>query len=283
MNYNNVIIEREDHSVTKADKFNDSIALRFQELSKYDKFSFMQEYRNINLFSTPYMTKRASQPYKHYATDKKIQLSVYGKFDKDTLLKTINERRSCRHYQKYNLSLNEVYKILHFSYGITGGAPFTSGEGWWNYRAVPSGGALYPLEVYIYLHQSVLPCGLYHYLPENDSLEVLFEREAMKEISGMVAAGNVNMESLSAVVFISSVFQRSMIKYGERGYRFILQEVGFVEQNMSLICQDLGLSSCMLGGYIDDRINNFLGLIPPMETIQGVLILGKAADTKASA
>lgn len=31
MNYNNVIIEREDHSVTKADKFNDSIALRFQE------------------------------------------------------------------------------------------------------------------------------------------------------------------------------------------------------------------------------------------------------------
>ena len=72
------------------------------------------------------------------------------------------------------------------------------------------------------------------------------------------------------------MFQRQMIKYGERGYRFILQEVGAVIQNLSLVSEEMDLSSCVIGGYLDDEINKCLGIDTPMETIQGVVVIGKS-------
>lgn len=69
-----------------------------------------------------------------------------------------------------------------------------------------------------------------------------------------VAAESANLTvaccCCSCLMFITSVFQRNMLKYGERGYRFLLQEVGVVQQNISLICEHLDLSSCIffLGG-----------------------------------
>ena len=98
----------------------------------------------------------------------------------------------------------------------------------------------------------------------------------IKQISDIIACGNINIESCSCVIFITSVFQRNMIKYSERGYRFILQEVGEVSQNISLICESMNLSSCILGGYLDDSINALLDITSPMETIQSVIIIGKS-------
>jgi SagB-type dehydrogenase family enzyme len=66
-----------------------------------------------------------------------------------------------------------------------------------------------------------------------------------------------------------------MIKYGERGYRFIMLEIGFVSENISLICDGLGLGSCMAGGYLDNEINDMLEIDGTFETVQNVIIVGK--------
>ncbi|MDR1200160.1 MAG: nitroreductase family protein [Tannerellaceae bacterium] len=89
-----------------------------------------------------------------------------------------------------------------------------------------------------------------------------------------LAADNIQLEDSSCIVFITSVFLRTMLKYGERGYRFILQEIGFVGQNISLVSEALGLSSCMLGGFLDDEINSFLEIDGPSETIQNIIVIG---------
>ena len=36
----------------------------------------------------------------------------------------------------------------------------------------------------------------------------------------------------SLVIFITGLFERSIVKYGERGYRFVLLEAGHVAQNL---------------------------------------------------
>lgn len=83
------------------------------------------------------------------------------------------------------------------------------------------------------------------------------------------------MKSACGIVFVTAIYQRTMLKYGDRGDRFILQEVGAMNQNMSLLCENLGLGSCIIGGYDDDKVNDFLGIDGATESIQSVMIIGK--------
>lgn len=62
--------------------------------------------------------------------------------------------------------------------------------------------------------------------------------------------------------------ERKLIKYGDRGYRFLMQESGFVAQTISLLAESINLSSCMLGGYNDDKVNEFIGIDGVFETIK---------------
>lgn len=68
------------------------------------------------------------------------------------------------------------------------------------------------------------------------------------------------------------------IKYGERAYRFILLEVGFLGQTISLLAEALNLGSCMLGGYHDSNIEDFLGIDGQLESIQNSIVIGKRKD-----
>lgn len=270
------IIQEIDISITNLKFFENSLALKYQEISKYDKFSFLQERERIVFFSNPLMVERAVKPYKTYPSKQQIPLGTHDmSLDENDLLRLIKSRRSRRNFLDYNISINELHKILYYGYGITGKAKIRGDDDFWYYRAVPSGGALYPLELYIYINKSMLEQGLYHYRPDKDSLEYISEKVDINDIQKNIAAENVNMKACSCMIFITSVFQRNMLKYGERGYRFILQEVGAVLQNISLICENMNLASCILGGYVDDAINNFLGINPPLETIQGIIIIGK--------
>ena len=69
--------------------------------------------------------------------------------------------------------------------------------------------------------------------------------------------------------------ERMMIKYGERGYRFLLQESGFVGQTISLIAESMEIGSCWVGGYLDDKLCEFLHIDGAYESINNVIILGK--------
>ena len=60
----------------------------------------------------------------------------------------IQTRRTVRDFSSAPLGLNELSKILHQTYGITGEIPIIGG-GMQPLRSAPSGGALYPAEIYL--------------------------------------------------------------------------------------------------------------------------------------
>ena len=68
------------------------------------------------------------------------------------------------------------------------------------------------------------------------------------------------LDGASAVFLITAVFGRSKIKYGERAYRFALLEAGHAMQNLLLAATGLGLGSCPVGGFIDDRLHDLIGI-----------------------
>lgn len=64
----------------------------------------------------------------------------------------------------------------------------------------------------------------------------------------------------SLLVFITAMFERSIFKYGDRGYRFVLLEAGHAAQNLNLVSNALGLGSLNIGGFFDREMDDFLGL-----------------------
>ena len=77
------------------------------------------------------------------------------------------------------------------------------------------------------------------------------------------------------MVITTGLYERLAIKYGERAYRFMIHESGFVAQNMSLVLEAIGLGSCMVGGYLDDKVNEMLNIDGVFETTHNILIFGK--------
>ena len=85
----------------------------------------------------------------------------------------------------------------------------------------------------------------------------------------------VNISGASAVIFSTGIFERLAIKYGDRAYRFLMQESGIVGQTITLLADSIGLGSCWIGAYIDDKINELLGVDGVYETVNNVIVVGK--------
>ena len=162
-------------------------------------------------------------------------------------------RRSTRGYADTPLRLSQLSALLRASYGVTGAL------GAQPLRAAPSGGALYPLEVYVAAQRvEALEPALYHFDPLRAALERI-RPFGSNELAGLTPYDELLVPS-SAVAMISAVFWRSRFKYGPRAYRFALLEAGHVAQNFLLAATGLGLAACPVGGFYDRRVDAFLGI-----------------------
>jgi SagB-type dehydrogenase family enzyme len=142
-------------------------------------------------------------------------------------------------------------------------------------RAVPSGGALYPLELYeIVFDVAGIDAGLYHYDPYRHRLA----RLAAPERTDLAAALSdpSAIEHAAVAVVLTAVFWRSRFKYGQRGYRFCLLEAGHVAQNLVLAAASLDLPALPLGGFYDRRLDALLGVDGVNESSLYVIAIGGA-------
>lgn len=173
-----------------------------------------------------------------------------------SLGEAIEARTSARTLTRVAIPLPDLAAILHCAYGIT---RLNLGTGFPRpFRTVPSGGALYPLE--LFFHSTLvagLAPGLFHYDPTLNALHQVREGDATTELAAAVVQSELVADS-SLVLFITALFGRSTFKYGDRGYRFTLLEAGHVAQNVNLACTALGLGSVNLGGFFDRRLDEFL-------------------------
>ncbi|RAK68047.1 SagB family peptide dehydrogenase [Hymenobacter edaphi] len=256
----------------------DSLALLYHQNTKLTRFDQIKLSHSVRGFFNPYITQRAVQPYKVYPGTRTVPLADYREVPAPAVdfVELVRQRQSTRNYQPgYQLSLYELFVLLNYSYGISRQDPIPEG-GHMSYRYVPSPGGLYPLELYVVLFDSHVTPGLYHFRPDTLELECLREGDFRSEMRKHIQAEPyININAASGLVLTTGIFERVMIKYGERGYRFMLHESGFVSQMMTLLGEALGLGSCMVGGYDDQKLNRFLGVNGVFETVQNVMILGK--------
>jgi SagB-type dehydrogenase family enzyme len=179
-------------------------------------------------------------------------------------------RRSARSFAAAPLPLRELAAVLRAGYGVTG--DWASEGAVQPLRAAPSGGALYPLELTVAVRRvDGLPAGLYHFDPLDDVLECV--RDGPVAIAATTPFADI-AAGAAVVVIVSAVFWRSRFKYGLRGYRFTLLEVGHVAQNVLLAAAALGLAAVPLGGFYDRRVDELLEVNGVDESALYLLCLG---------
>ena len=194
-----------------------------------------------------------------------------------SLSDAIAARRTCRDFAPAAIALDDLSVVLQWTYGITGEVRLAGGTTQ-QLRAAPSAGALYPGEIYLGIRAvQGLKAGIYHYEVPEHSLARLSDDDCSEQLVRVCCEQQYAREA-AVVVLISAVLERTTRKYGDRGYRYALLDIGHLAQNLCLICTGLGLSVTTTCGFYDEEAADLLGIDGRDESVMYVAFVGKPAE-----
>jgi SagB-type dehydrogenase family enzyme len=171
-----------------------------------------------------------------------------------SLEEAIARRRSIRRYRSQPVSLSQLSQVLWAAQGITGSRG--------RFRAVPSAGATYPLEIFVLAGRDTivgLDEGVYRYDVESHSLDLQRKGDLRAELSA-AALNQGYIAEAPADIVVCAVYERTARSYGGRAERYVHMEVGHVGQNIHLQAVALGLASVVIGAFADEGVGEILGL-----------------------
>jgi SagB-type dehydrogenase family enzyme len=179
-----------------------------------------------------------------------------------SLEETILRRRAVRRYRRQPLALSQLSQILWSAQGITGTRGF---------RAAPSAGATYPLEIFVVVgKQGViasgakqapeeLQAGIYHYEPNSHSWSLHTSGDLRADLARAALDEEFIVKAPVDIVICAS-YHRTSYRYGRRGERYVHIEVGHVGENIHLQAVALGLATVEVGAFHDEEVSKVLGV-----------------------
>ena len=139
-------------------------------------------------------------------------------------------------------------------------------------RFAPSGGALYPNELYIYLKVEDSPVGMYHYDVAHHRLVLLREGNFDSYIAR--ALGNrCDISACFGTVFVSTMFWKNFFKYNNFSYRLQGLDAGVVIGQLLEVAKRFGFASGVYFQFLDRAINHLVGLSEQDESVYAVIPL----------
>jgi SagB-type dehydrogenase family enzyme len=180
-----------------------------------------------------------------------IRLPSWDLDGSTSIEKSLAERRSVRSYGDEDVTIGELSQLLWAAQGVTNRRGF---------RTAPSAGALYPLEVVVVAGRvSGLAPGVYRYGSA--------DHELVKTIDGdrRVALWQAGLEQSAirnapVILVFCAVYERTTLKYGERGIRYVHMEAGHAAQNVCLQAISLRLGTVVIGAFHDKQVKHTLEL-----------------------
>jgi thiazole/oxazole-forming peptide maturase SagD family component len=151
-------------------------------------------------------------------------------------------RRSCRSFKKdKNISFDSLSNILTHTYSL-------------QLHATPSGGALYPLKLFVILtrDQYDLPEGYYEYDPERHELNKYGILD--KELLQYIFAQDALLHNAPVIVVIAADLKRQARKYGNRAYLLSALEAGLAAQNMHMAAASEQINTLQYGGFTEKTL-----------------------------
>lgn len=142
---------------------------------------------------------------------------------------------------------------------------------------VPSGGALYPLRLFVAVLRtsSSAEQGVYQLGPEGLRFQDQLDRQRLDQA---FAGYPTPIQNAGAVLVLACDFQQTTQKYSNRGYRYALLEAGHAAQNAYLWCTEQRLGVVEIGGFNDEHLAKLLNLTYPAQAPLITLMIGRRTE-----
>ncbi len=227
-------------------------ARRYHQISKYTFNDIKSTYREM-------IYESKGIPVKNYK--KNMVIPLEKKFDYDTSDLSADFETSSRFGLFYELkptpvTLSQLSQLLHLSNGVTFIKDFGPKKIF--FRAAPSAGACYPIEMYLAVNNvEGVEKGLYYYHPVDHQLVLLKKGEIIENLYHYAYELDFVKKAPFFLLF-SNIFSRNEWKYQKRALRYSMLDCGYILQNLNLTASSLGLAANLLGDFKDDEINTLL-------------------------
>ncbi|WP_026961484.1 SagB family peptide dehydrogenase [Alicyclobacillus herbarius] len=139
-------------------------------------------------------------------------------------------------------------------------------------RFVPSGGGLYPSELYVYLKLDELPLGVYHYNAAHHQL-VLLREGHFDPFLEQALGHRCDLADCCGVAFVSTVFWKNFFKYCNFSYRLQGLDAGAVLGQLLAVAKRLSLNAVVCYQFLDRALNHLLGFSESEESVYAVVPL----------
>lgn len=246
---------------TSMPELRESIAQHYHERTKYDPETIAAKNQGLDWAKQPV-------PFKEYKIGTSFDLKPYIKEEPEVFAD-----------DPASIWWRRLSRLLFCSYGLTARVPTTMGNPIY-LRAAPSAGGLYPAEVYVISRGTpLLSAGLYNYQPQTHSLIHFWESEVWQALQEACFWHPV-LESTQLALVTTAVFYRSAWRYHDRAYRRIFLDTGHLLGNIELACALNDYRPHLIGGFVDEAVNQLLYLDQEQEGAIAVMPLADLLDVK---
>ncbi|MGY2098155.1 SagB/ThcOx family dehydrogenase [Pseudomonas simiae] len=185
--------------------------------------------------------------------------------------KTLYRTESCEHFSPHLLAFSDVEMLMW---------PLLSRSIESCKRGYPSGGALYPAEVFLCSmteDNPTWPCPgkVLHLLPRSRKFEVMQIQVDVEELKAALLFSSNSIGTPSLAIVYAVYMPKNLFKYRYRGYRMALMEIGSIYMLVELQAKSLGLSSRLWSAYTDLMLCKVLGINPALFLPMCVHFIGK--------
>lgn len=191
----------------------------------------------------------------------------------DTPLKLINPspqnfpKSSCKEslerqgfHQDLNLSgdlfLEQISTLIKYSLSISAWKKIQNRK--YPLRVNPSTGNLHPLEFYFFLNQNTGHPGLFHYNILENTLEQRHTEDLLPILAK--ATGYLELKDCPSVIVGTGISYRQTWKYGLRGYRYQLLDMGHAAASIMYSASAINLPCQLIGAFPDQSLRELCGL-----------------------
>jgi SagB-type dehydrogenase family enzyme len=152
-------------------------------------------------------------------------------------------------------SLSDVAEMAHYAAGVTSRGAESAGL---LLRAAASSGALYPVDLYVVATKvrGLEPAAYYYEPHRHELVRVAGPHETLADALAEASAARE-----APLVFVAAVtFDRTVVKYNVRSYRYVALDAGHVVANLALVAAALGIHCRLETLFDDERVGRALAL-----------------------
>lgn len=192
-----------------------------------------------------------------------------------TLKEALMLRRTSWDFQKAVLTDAELEKYIAYSFGINNKEQ--------NLKTYPSGGRLYPVEVYLIPTRKLVGknrifkgdyCLKYNVHTRNLEKQSYSDVDKVDTLISATDIGSFSFDEAQFLVCLVGNPEVMKKKYHSLTYRLMHDECGHIGQNMMLVAGMMDLSVVPLGGFFEERIRKLLDIEATSKRVLYVLAVG---------